>query len=620
MKNPFRKDFYSFTSSDEFLPEEDDSILGEDSEEKESQLDIEPLPFSTEDGELNVGPPNEESAPIIFRGSYSEKIAQWFHDLNELIDEPGDVKHEWTNLDSARPQHEYSMPTYVSDDDDEGMPVTIAPFPKGNKIFLQKLTSDGDLIGEMTLEPEPDGETWKVSFINVRKKYRGKGYAKELHDAADEWAKENNTWITPDYDISDPARGIWHKKRISPGYVKEPYQRNNPQSLRTHLDPLDVEEGEEYDFLDPVPEEYIPQELKYRYRRADHFQNLSIKELEKIKRKNQDLPEPTHKNIIPHLSGIQASNIISTFFNWFGFAQDLGLISKKEAPENSSWINDDVTKSLSVSKDQLVGSQNLTAGQSKTSGEPLVFPLGGGKFVILNGHHRIVNGIIEGQNTFNVRVLKTFSELKNVNQERDSLDKTADHYQNLKSMYDYWKLEEEGKLPKPTHPEIIPHLDKVDQDIVSDEFNEWWNEAEELGLIKDENSWFYYTTKVINVPIDKLIAIQEATAGQTESHGDLPNVWPYQGKYVIVDGHHRIISQILDGAKFIEVFLPLPIEQLKQQFSVSETGKVHDISKLPSDWHLDDDDDYSHEFNVDDYLDDEHPESIMDDEFEWRNT
>lgn len=385
----------------------------EDFEDKESQLEVQDFPGGdAEDGELNVGPPNEDQPPVIFRqSSYERRFLSWVHDLYELTDEPGNVKNSPTSLDPARPQHEYSMPTYISDTDDEGMPVTIAPFPKGNKIFLQKLTSDGDLIGEMTLEPEPDGETWRVSFINVRKKYRGKGYAKELHDAADEWAKANNTWIAPDYDITDSARSIWHKKRISPGYAKEPYQRKKPQSLRTHLDPLDVEDGEEYEFLDPTSEEDIPTELKYRYRRADHFHNIpSMKEIYDLKRKNQELPEPSHKDILPSLSTSEASDVITTFHYWFSVAKDMGLIDSSEDTEGANWPNK-TTKPITVSVDQLVASQDMTAGPSRSLGMPIVFPRGD-NFIILNGHHRIVNGIINGQTEFQVRSLLPFAELQ----------------------------------------------------------------------------------------------------------------------------------------------------------------------------------------------------------------
>lgn len=261
----------------------------EDFEDKESQLEVQEFPGGdAEDGELNVGPPNEDQPGIIFRqSSYDRRFLAWVHDLYELTDEPGSVKHSPTNLDPARPQHEYSMPTFVSELDEE--------------------------------EDEED-----------------------LHE-------------------------------------------------------------------------------------ADHFDALdSIKDIHKLQEKGEELPKPSHKDILPTLSDGENSNIRATFSHWFEFARDLGLIEPGEDSEGSNWYIE-TTKPITVSADQLVASQKFTAGPSRSSGMPIVFPRGG-TFVILNGHHRIVNGIVNGQTQFQVRSLLPFKELQNKKRQRQDYDKVADEH------------------------------------------------------------------------------------------------------------------------------------------------------------------------------------------------
>lgn len=245
----------------------------EDFEDKESQLEVQDFPGGdAEDGELNVGPPNEDQPPVIFRqSSYEREFLAWVHDLYELTDEPGNVKHSPTNLDPARPQHEYSMPTFVSE--------------------------------------------------------------------------------------------------------------------------LDEEEDEE-DLYE-----------------ADHFHNMpSMKEIYDLKREDKELPEPSHRDILPSLSRSEASDVITTFHYWFSVAKDMGLIDPNEDTEGTNWPNA-TTKPITVSVDELIASQDMTAGPSRSSGMPIVFPRGG-QFVILNGHHRIVNGIVNGQTEFQVRSLLPFAELQ----------------------------------------------------------------------------------------------------------------------------------------------------------------------------------------------------------------
>jgi len=261
----------------------------EDFEDKESQLEVQEFPGGDiEDGEMNVGPPNEDQPPIIFRqSSYERRFLSWVHDLYELTDEPGSVKHSPTNLDPVRPQHEYSMPTFVSE--------------------------------------------------------------------------------------------------------------------------LDKEEDEE-DLYE-----------------ADHFQNLpSMKEIYDLKREDKELPEPTHKDIIPSLSASEASDVITTFHYWFSVAKDMGLIAPNEDTEGANWPKE-TTKPITVSVDQLIASQDMTAGPSRSSGMPIVFPRGG-SFVILNGHHRIINGIVNGETQFQVRSLLPFKELQNKKRQQQSLDMTADEH------------------------------------------------------------------------------------------------------------------------------------------------------------------------------------------------
>lgn len=131
-------------------------------------------------------------------------------------------------------------------------------------VFLQKWSDDGDLIGELTLR-RLDDDTFRVSWANIRPPYKGQGYGLELYDAALDWAKENRVWVTPDSDISDPARKMWHRQRRSPGVVSEFYPREK-QTLSTHI--LPQHDDEEYMIYRDIAPEDIPEELLRRYRRA----------------------------------------------------------------------------------------------------------------------------------------------------------------------------------------------------------------------------------------------------------------------------------------------------------------------------------------------------------------
>jgi 8-oxo-dGTP pyrophosphatase MutT (NUDIX family)/GNAT superfamily N-acetyltransferase len=159
----------------------------------------------------------------------------------------------------------------------------------------------------------------------------------------------------------------------------------------------------------------------------------------------------------------------------------------------------------------------------------------------------------------------------------------ADHFGNLPNTDAYFELREKGKLPEPTHRDVLPHLEDWEEDEVFDSFRDWWKDLEEAGLITDHNRWHEKTTSLVKVPVDRLVAGQKFTAGPTFSTGP-GNVWPMpDGRYAIIDGHHRIVRQVLDGATEVEVLLP------------DVTLPDRTWSVLTDDWHedLDDEDDWS---------------------------
>jgi hypothetical protein len=132
----------------------------------------------------------------------------------------------------------------------------------------------------------------------------------------------------------------------------------------------------------------------------------------------------------------------------------------------------------------------------------------------------------------------------------------ADHYNNLPDSDEYFEWKEKGDLPEPTHRDVIPHLEPAEEDAVYAEFKAWVRKLRAEGHITGVKEWYKGTTTPMTLPVDQLVATQEFTAGPSFSTGP-GSVWPLaDGRYAILDGHHRIVRAILDGATQVDVLLP----------------------------------------------------------------
>jgi ribosomal protein S18 acetylase RimI-like enzyme len=155
--------------------------------------------------------------------------------------------------------------------------VSVTPQPDGAIEFRR--VSDGREVGILIVKPDEDEDedpptTYYVAKSKVDKEYRRQGHGRALYDAAMDWAKENRVWVTPDLDISDDARRLWHRFYHTPGYAKQPRPRTD-QALTTHRHPSEVRPGDEFIPFTAVDDEDIPTELLYRYRRAKKRPDLA---------------------------------------------------------------------------------------------------------------------------------------------------------------------------------------------------------------------------------------------------------------------------------------------------------------------------------------------------------
>lgn len=160
--------------------------------------------------------------------------------------------------------------------------IEVFSYEPGKEYSFNLIEPDGDIVGQLEIM-KIDEDTFQVYYSHLDKEYMGRGYGKMMYDYAMDWAKENNVWLEPDEKITDEARRLWHKFHRAPGYKKQ-YKPRHQQSLSTHIDPEELKPEDTYVPWTDMDEEDIPQELKYRYRRALYnFNKFATNTLQKHK-------------------------------------------------------------------------------------------------------------------------------------------------------------------------------------------------------------------------------------------------------------------------------------------------------------------------------------------------